>query len=83
MLVEDALLFMSEVLLLLESDALLLLMSEEGLGELLVAGGVGDALGVCVLGFDWAIAPDSANALSATPAISFFSIWASKLFGSL
>jgi len=63
---------------------LLLLMFEEALDGLLwVEGGVGEALGVCVLGLDWAIAPDSANALSATPTIRFFNIGASKLPGSL
>ena len=60
-------------------------MFEEALDGLLlsVEGGVGEALGVCVLGLDWAIAPDSANALSATPTIRFFNIGASKLPGSL
>ena len=49
-----------------------------GVDGLDAAGGVALGLGEDGLGDDWAIAPDSAKALSATPNMSLFNILASK-----
>jgi hypothetical protein len=70
----------AEFILLESLDALLESLGD-GVAGLCAAGGVDVAPLLDEFGLDWAIAPDSANALNATPNMSLFNIWVLQLVG--